>query len=44
MEGRDAEIANRLDQLAQGVEPDPKPRKGTRRARGRRGRGNGTEA
>jgi hypothetical protein len=41
MEGRDAEIADRLDQLAQAAEPDPKPRKGTRRARGKRGAGTG---
>jgi Phage integrase family len=43
MEGRDAEIAAKLDQLAQGAEPDPKPRKGTRRARGKRGRRSGTD-
>jgi hypothetical protein len=33
MEGRDAEIAAKLDQLVQDDEPDPKTRKGTRGTR-----------
>lgn len=43
MEGRDAAIAAAPDQLVQAAEADPKRCKGTGRARGKRGRKNGTD-